>query len=313
MKGKNFFDVIIVGAGPAGLNAALILGRCMRKVAVFDSGNPRNFRSQALHGFLSRDGIHPLELLRIAREELRQYDVTFIDKEVMRAMKNDFGNFIIADEDNQIYEARKILLATGLIDQLPNIKDIDRYYGKSVFHCPYCDGWEVRYKKLAVYGNPKNGGSLALSLTTWSDDVILLTHGKRVIEEEVELLANKGIKVVTSKISRLEGKGGMISKIYFEDGRSVDRDVMFFTTGKYQRSNLAEKIGCRFTEKGLIYTDSFGQTSVPGVFAAGDASKDMQMVIIAAAEGAKAGIVINKTFIKEEKEIRKLKRILKDE
>ena len=170
------FDAIIVGGGPAGLSAALILGRCRRRVLICDGGEPRNAASHALHGFLTRDGIPPAELLRIAREQLEPYDVMIRESHVVNVDRSELG-FEVSLSDGSHLRARKLLLATGLTDRIPNIEGLKPLYGKSVFHCPFCDGWEMRDQPLAVYGRGNHGSTLAMTLKTWSDDVVLCSDG----------------------------------------------------------------------------------------------------------------------------------------
>ena len=204
------FDAIIVGAGPAGLSAALILGRCRRKVLVCDTGEPRNAVSRGLHGFLTRDGIEPSEFLRIGREQLRPYpSVEFRDVEVTDAESvND--RFEIALGDGSRFSSRKLLLATGVVDNIPEIEGIEPLYGRSVFHCPYCDGWEMRDQALAVYGKGEGGYGLALKLITWSDDLVLCTDGPAELGgEALEQLSRHGIRLREEGIVRLEGGGGI--------------------------------------------------------------------------------------------------------
>lgn len=297
----KLLDAIIVGAGPAGLSAALILGRCRRKVMVFDTGVHRNAVSHALHGYLSRDGIGPLELLLIAREQMQPYDsVRFENVAVVDARVIPQG-FEVTAQDGRKFACRKLLLATGVKDDLPPIDHITDYYGRSIFHCPYCDGWELRDKPLAIYGQGENGTGLALELTAWSRDLVLCTDGEGTLSEtELARLKVHSVEVRQQKIAGLEGEGGSLQKINFVDGSSVARSGMFFSTGEKQHSDLAHRLGCVFCDKGTVETGQYQATNVPNLFVAGDACKAVQLVIIAASEGAQAGFAINTSLLKED-------------
>ena len=295
-------DVIIVGAGPAGLSAALILGRCRRSVIVFDTGQPRNAYSQALHGYLTRDGIPPRELLRIARAELAQYDTVSIrDAEVVSAECQGNARFGVTLADGQRITSRKLLLATGVVDNLPGIQGFRECYGRSVFHCPYCDGWEVRDQPLAIYGNGERGLGLSLELTGWSRDLVLCTNGPSQIDANGRTrLAANGIAVREERIARLDAPDGKLAAIVFEDGSQLPRRAMFFTTGQYQRSGLLNQLGCEFNDKGTVPTGKYETTHLRGLYVAGDASRAVQWVVVAAAEGAEAAFAINTDLLKED-------------
>jgi len=304
MMNKNF-DVIIIGAGPAGLSAAIILGRSRRRVLVCDSGRPRNLKANFMHGYLTRDGISPLEFLRLGSEETRQYDINKQQMEISQItplVSPPGRGFEVISSKGEIFFSRKVLLATGITDNIPQIEGIEDFYGKSVFHCPYCDGWEVRDKRFAAYARGKGALALSLSLKTWSQDVILCSDGlARLSREDKRTLELHQIRIVTNRIDRLEGRQGLLRKIVFQNGDSVERDVMFFSTGQKQKSNLAERLGCRFNDKGFIPTNKKQQTNIKGVFAAGDITKDVKFVVVAAAEGARAGMAINMELQEEEK------------
>jgi len=293
------YDAVIIGGGPAGLNAALILGRCRRSVLVCDSGDYRNAASHGLHGFLTRDGCDPAEFLRIAREQLQPYGVEFRHVFVADARRSDDG-FEVILRDGTSLSCRKLLIATGVVDRIPEVEGMREFYGRSVFHCPYCDGWEMRDQPLAVYGRGKNGASLSLALKTWSEDVILCTDGPSGLKiGDLAQLSRFGVAVREARITRLEGNGGVLERIVFTSGDSLPRRGLFFSTGQEQRCQLAGRLGCHFTSKGTVRTNRLEGTSVPGLFVAGDASRDVQLAIVAAAEGAKAGFAINRALEEE--------------
>lgn len=284
------YDVIIVGGGPAGLSAATILGRARRRVVLFDDGRYRNEASRGIHGFLTRDGIHPAELRRIAREQLARYDVEYLCNHVTSATRKE-ASFEVVLADNSRYESRKLLLATGVTDELPAVEGMQQFYGAGVFHCPYCDGWELRDQPLAAYG--KSAAGLAASLKTWSADVVLCTDGPAAIKSDsAARLEQLGIRVYRQRLVRVEG-GDRLEQIVFEDGTVLPRRGLFFDSGQKQRCDVAADLGCNFNRKGTVRTGKLEGTNIPGLYVVGDASKDVQLAIVAAAEGAKAAIAIN--------------------
>jgi thioredoxin reductase len=293
------FDVIVVGAGPAGLSAALILGRCRRRVLVVDTDRPRNWASRELHGFLSRDGTDPKELRRIGREQLAQYDTVQLVYKGATKARQVRGGFEITLEDRQRLRCRKLLLATGVVDDLPPLEGLQPLYGRSVFHCPYCDGWESRDQPMVAYSRSPNGVGLAIELQVWSKDVVLCTDGARLEEKHTTRLARHKIPWRRERIAKLEGKNGQLQRIVFADGQTLDRRVMFFNMGQRQASDLAAQLGCGFTRKGAVRTGEYEVSDIPGVFVAGDASHLVQLAIVAASEGAQAAFAINTDLIKE--------------
>lgn len=292
---SELYDCIIIGGGPAGLNAAVVLGRCRRKVLVFDTAQYRNKQSHGMHNYLTRDDILPSDFISICQKELEKYSVQLLHKKIISASKNEEGNFVAKDDEGRSYHSKKLLVATGLTDTIPPIPGFKEMYGRSVFHCPYCDGWEVRDKKLGVYARNKEGWELALALKGWSDFVTLYLDGKNKIKptQEEQLKANK-IPVVRLTFERLEGKDGQLQKIVFKNGEKQECDALFFVNGYTQQCNLAEAFGCNINKKGVVVTNRFQQTNIDGLYVAGDASKDMHFVVVAAAEGAKAAVIINK-------------------
>jgi thioredoxin reductase len=283
------------------LSAALVLGRCLRKVLVCDSGNPRNLAADASWGFFTRDNTPPLDILRIGREQLEPYGVEFRSTKIMKAFQQDtiFG---IETKDGKQYFSKKLLIATGVKDFLPEIKGVENFYGKSIHHCPYCDGWQKRHQPLVAYGKGRVGVGLALSLKTWSPQVTLCTDGKnRLLPSDMEQLERNEVNIRCEKITHLQGTDHQLEFIHFSDSTSIPCRAIFFNLGFIQHSDLAKQLNCEYSGKGMIRTDQNQQTTVPGVYAAGDADRDMQQVVIAAAEGTKAGININKSLQSEER------------
>lgn len=294
------FDVIVVGAGPAGLSAALILGRCRRRVLVLDANRPRNAASRALHGFLTREGIPPLELRRVAREQLQPYStVSLVNQEATAASCIDSG-FELTLADGTRVTSRKLLLATGVVDELPAVEGLPQLYGRNVFHCPYCDGWECRDQPIGVYARRSNGVGLALQLKVWSRDIALFTDGVRLSEAHASRLAKHGIPWYRTRIARLEGTDGQLEHVVLADGQRVERRALFFSTPQRQASDLAARLGCRFTSKGAVRTGDYEATEIPGLYVAGDASRLVQLAIVAASEGAQAAFAINKALMAED-------------
>jgi thioredoxin reductase len=286
------YDVVIIGGGPAGLSAALVLGRCRRRVLVCDSGEYRNAASHGLHAFLTRDGILPADLRRLGREEILRYGVEMRETKVDDVAR-DADRFVITLAGEQVV-SRTLLIATGVVDRIPELAGIEDLYGRSVFHCPYCDGWETRDQPLLAYGNGAKGVKLALSLLRWSGDVVLCTDGPaRLRAPERGRLARHGVALHEGRVARLEGDGGVLRRIVFHDAEVLDRRFMFFKTGHDQRSDLAARLGCELDDKGAVKTNSLKGTRMAGLYVLGDASQDMQLAIVAAAEGVKAGFAAN--------------------
>jgi thioredoxin reductase len=300
---STIWDAIIVGGGPAGLSAALFLGRCRRKVLLFDDGRPRNAPSRAAHGFFTRDGIEPAELLRIGRQQLAQYDVQIHEETVTQVAKH--ASYFEITTAARRQRARKLLLATGIADEVPAIDGVQELFGRSVFTCPLCDGWEVRDRALAVYGKGSAGVELALSMTTWSDDVLLCTGGTGAVSDrEMRELEAHAIPVRDDAILRLDGEAGQLRRIVFAGGDSVQRDALFFCAGTQPRSPLVAQLDCDVDARGKVKTGSFEETAVSGLYVVGDASEDVNFIAVAVAEGTKAACAVNRALRQEDSRAR---------
>jgi len=293
-------DVVVVGGGPAGLSAALILGRCLRTVLLFDSGSYRNAASHAAHGFLSRDGIDPAELRRAGRQDLERYTTVEIrDVEVVDAEPVD-GGFDVTPANGDSVHSRRLLLATGMRDHLPPLPGIDSLYGRGVWHCPYCDGWEQRNQPLAVYGDGETGVALALELTRWTRDLVVCTNGSELTTEARQQLDRYGIAWRLEPILRLDGNASGMRAIQFTQGRELLRRGLFFVTRETQASPLVARLGCRLNDSGTVDTTENEAAGVAGLYVAGDADRAAQMAVVAAAEGAVAAAAINTSLLHED-------------
>jgi thioredoxin reductase len=303
IEDRPSYDVVIAGGGPAGLSSALVLGRCCRLVLLCDGGQPRNAKSRAVHGLFTRDGISPEQLRQVGREQLERYrNVRVVDVPITHA-KPEAGGFEISLADGSPVFAKKLLLATGLVDMLPSIPGLKELWGSGVFPCPYCDGWEVRKQRLAVYGSGSQALALCRALTGWSHDVQLFSDGPSELSAADQRgLLERDILINEARIVRLESRQEsrqqQLFRIVLEGGSAIERDALFLSAPQYQQSPLAEKLGCSL-RRGVVETDQWQSTEVPGLYVAGDASKDVQLAIVAAAEGARAAFAINRALVRD--------------
>lgn len=254
-----------------------------------------------MYAYLSRDAIDPRRFRQIGRRELGKYPgVRVKDVAVTKALRRRNGFEVWLEGDGRA-TCRKLLIATGVMDVLPPIPGFEQFFGRTVFQCPYCDGWEMRGKALAVYGRRRRGFEMARALTAWTRDIVLCTDGHaNYTTAERRQLARNGIRLVESRIAALEGQRGKLQRIRFRDGESLVREGLFFDTSSRAQSTLADSLGCRYTRHGGILCGRYEATSVPGVFVAGNIIRDVQLSIVAAAEGARAAFGINRALTRED-------------
>ena len=302
MDAHEHYHVAIVGGGPAGLSAAILLGRCRRDVIVIDDDTPRNRVAVSVNGYLGREGVRPGELRATGREQAGKYGVKFVTAEVLKAtpVGGPREGFLLEIADHPQVIARKILVATGVRDQLPDIDGIRDFYGTSVHHCPYCDGWEHRDQKLVALGSGHSVTGLATSLLTWSSEVSVCTNGESVSEKDQRRLRALDIDYVDQPAARLVGTDGRLERIEFVDGTSLPCDAVFFSEDQFQQSNIACQLGCEFSSEGYPRSPEKQKTTREGIFVAGDAAGYVQFAIVAAAEGAIAATAINKELQAED-------------
>lgn len=260
-------DVIIIGAGPAGLSAALVLARCRRTVLVVDSNHPRNAASRALHGYLTRDGVNPLKLREWGRADLAAYpSATLHHGEVIEARRvAEAEVFEVTFESGRRERARLLLLATGRVDNLPDRPGFEEFYGRGVYHCPLCDGWEHRDRQLAVYGNGARAFNIARELLTWSADVAICCEGPPSWPGEAGQAGKLGIRVITEPVQRVEGTPEGMSGLRFEGGGTLACAALFFDSECVQRSSLPAQLGCRFGPDDAVLCNLHAATNVPGL------------------------------------------------
>lgn len=287
-------DALIIGAGPAGLSAALILGRCRRRVLVLDSDKPRNAAARALHGYLTRDGTPPRELRSLGQRELEAYpSVEVRDVAAIGAERVPDGGFEIALATGEHERGAVLLLATGRQDLMPETPGFAEFYGRGVYHCPYCDGWENRDREIAIYGRDDSAASLALALLTWSNRLTLCADGAPAWSaKNAAALAAVQVTISTERVVGLEGDE-RVERVVFRGRAALACEAVFFCSDCVQRSTLPEKLGCEFDDGGNVLCQGYGATHVPGLFVAGNVRGGVHLAIMAAAEGAEAAVAIN--------------------
>jgi thioredoxin reductase len=298
-------DVSIIGGGPAGLTAALFLARYCHSVAVIDSRDPRNWEARAINGYLGLHGITPPELRARGRTEAARYGVEFIDACVSTVRRESDDRFVATLDGGRVFTSRRVLLAIGIKDVWPNVPGLDECYGQTVHHCPDCDGYEARGKRTAVIASGRSAAGMALSLTTWTTDLIICTNGKpaSIQPRERAKLDALRIPVIERPLTRLESEGAHVRGLVLDDGSVIECERIFFAIGHYPADDLGVQLGCTRDDEGLIVIDDKCRTSVRNVFAAGDITPGPHLAIGAAGSGAIAALAIHASLVPDERKL----------
>lgn len=290
------YDVVVVGAGAAGLSAALVLGRARRRVVVVDAGSPRNAPAEHMHGFLSRDGMSPAALLEVGRAEVAGYGVGLVEGRVDHIEPG----FFVHLAGGPVLRARRVLVATGLRDELPDLPGVRERWGRDLLHCPYCHGHEVRDEPLGVLGTHPTSVHQALLLRQWSDDVVLFPNALKPTGDERERLTARGVRIAEGAVKRLVVEGDRLCGVELVTGSVVPRSAVFAFPRMVPNDTLLTGLGCRRDENGRVVTDPSGRTSVPGVWAVGNVIDPRALVITAAGMGAAAAFAVNHDLLEED-------------
>ena len=300
MKQPHLFDVIIIGGSYAGLSAAMTLGRSLRNVLVIDNGKPCNEQTPHSQNFLTQDGKTPKEISALAKTQVEKYDtIKFYDGKAVSAEKTDFG-FEITSENGEKLDSKKLIVATGIRDEVPDIKGFKESWGISLIHCPYCHGYEYRGKKTGVIANGDRGFHIISLVNNLTKDLTIFTRGKTNFnDQQLEKLEKNNIHIIETEIEELKHQNGMVKSIILSDGKVLNFEVVYGPSPFTQHSDIAESLGCEMTEMGHIKIDQFQKTNVVGLFACGDNSSAMRSVANAVYTGNAAGAMVNAELVSD--------------
>ena len=295
----NEIDVAVIGGGAAGLSAALVLARALRTVVVIDGGRPRNAPAAQLHGFLTRDGLAPSELLRLGRDEVTSYGGQVIEAQVADLARHDRG-FVVTLDDGSTLLARRVLVATGLTDEIPSVNGLAQRWGRDVLHCPYCHGHEVQGRPLGVIGESEAAIEHALLIRQWSPDVVYFSDGEEFSDVRREQLVARAIGVVDGPVAAVEVECVQLVGVRMVDGRFVPRAAVFVRPSFVPNTALLNDLDVETDPQGWPVLDATGRTNVSGLWVAGNAANPRAQLITAAGEGSAAAIAINNDLVLED-------------
>lgn len=299
MNSKTY-EVLIIGGSYAGLSAAMALGRSLRNVLVIDAGDPCNKQTPHSHNFLTQDGKTPKEIATLAQHQVGQYPTVEVCKDLAVSGQKTETGFEVATQSGQLYQAKKLIFATGIKDQMPAIEGFAQCWGISVVHCPYCHGYEAKNRRTVIMASVEHAAHLAPMVYNLSEELSIVPVGEGSFsEQELEALERNRVSVVQDVVEAIEHRAGFVQQLHFKSGKTMAVDVVYAPLPFQQHSDIPASLGCEFTEMGHLQVDGFQKTSVEGVFACGDNSTFMRSVANAVANGNAAGAVVNKELCME--------------
>ena len=302
---KSVYDVAIVGGGPAGLTASLWLARYLHSVVLIDSGDPRNWETRGINGFLGAQGIRSPELRARGRADAEKFGAELVDDEVCTVQNTNGERFVLNLDKGSTIETRRLMLAIGIKDVWPDIPGLSDCYGETAHVCPDCDGYETRGRKTVVIGSGRKAVGMAFSLTTWTEKIVICTNGEPANMEagQLDKLKTLNIPVLTEPVNKISSENGELRCISLDGGMQLDCDRLYFAIGQYPADDLGAQLKCKRDEFGLIEVDEHYHTSVMNVFAAGDIVGGPQLAIAAAADGAMASLAIHASLVPESRRL----------
>ncbi|QEM13001.1 NAD(P)/FAD-dependent oxidoreductase [Mucilaginibacter rubeus] len=294
------FDVIIIGGSSAGLSSGMALGRAMRKILIIDSGKPCNSQTPHSHNFFTRDGQTPHEILTIAREQTLKYPtVTLLHSEATHCSPITNG-FEVSTRSGETFSTKKVILAAGIKDQMPDIPGFAECWGISVIHCPYCHGYEYGHQRTGIFANGETAFEMAKLISNWTKDLTLFTNGKSTLTEEQQaIIHNNDIQIVEDEIEALDQHNGQINALRLRNGSEIKLKALYARLPFTQHSDIALQLGCQFTEQGHIQVDAKQKTTIPGIYAAGDSASGIRSIANGVNSGTMAGVMANLELIDE--------------
>jgi thioredoxin reductase len=296
---KDNYDVIIIGGSYAGLSAALSLGRALRNVLVIDNGKPCNRFTPHSHNFLTHDGEKPADIADRGKTDLRLYKTVAFQEDTAIKATNTNNGFTIQTASGSAFHTRKLIIASGLKDIMPDIDGLEACWGKSVIHCPYCHGYEFAHEATGIIANGEGGFHYAEMIHNWTKDLTLFTNGpSSLTSEQLEKIRKNNIKIIETPIDAIQHEKGQVHGVQTKDGQSFPVKAVYHKAVSNQHSDIPEKLGCELTEPGLIKVDEFRETTIKGVFACGDNSS-FRSVATAVYTGSITGVMVNKALTEE--------------